>query len=132
MKKKKGLPQLPIPASVLVTLRHLIENGAIHLIAYYECVLTRLPCTLSKTWEVHGVTITDEEFSFIASQGTQKPVKFVINAKTKIEKIIAWFIETAKKMIPGRGAAKCEATIPANLVFRAGTTEHVNKRALPA
>ena len=113
--------------SVEMTLRHFVENGGLHLTAFYECANEKLKCTLGGNWQVHGVTISNDEFSFIASQGEQKPVKFMVRMKNAIELVLQWFKETAEKMKPGL-EAMFEATIPQKIVFSAGTTEYVKKK----
>lgn len=111
------------PESVKRTLCHFAEKNGLHLIAYFECVGQQLPCTIDSTWDIHGVTIDNEEFSFIASQTGQKAIKFNVRFKEFIQSVKKWFEDMSEKLKPGLEAL-LEATIPPTIVFSAGITEY--------
>ena len=117
------------PESFERTLRHFAENGGLHFTAYFECAELKLPCTVGKSWEIHGVTVKGDELSFVASQSEQRPVKFSVRTSGFITSASNWFKNTAEKIVVD-SKGMMEATVPQNIVFHAGVTEFIPRKAL--
>lgn len=115
------------PESVKRTLCHFAENKGLHFSAYFECAGRNLPCTIDSNWDIHGVTMNEQEFSFIASKTGQKAIKFNVRFKEFIQILKKWFKEIAEKLKPGLESL-LEATIPPTILFFAGTTEFTGSK----
>lgn len=111
-------------------LRHFQENGKLVLSAQYVG-LGRYPCTIDNKWSIHGVTHTNDELSFIASMGDQRPIKFDVTTKFFIQHAVEWFQEMAA-ILAQKMAGLVEAIIPPTIVFQAGVTEYVGRRVAKA
>ena len=129
--KKENGPEALTAESAERTIRYVQENGSLCLTAYFEAAGRQLPCTIDQSWEIHGVTLKENEFSFVASKrGQQAAIKFYVNMREFIESLKKWFAEAAKTI--GHNMKHLTATIPNTIVFVAGPTEYVGQKIKPA
>jgi hypothetical protein len=112
--------------SIENTIRYFSENGKLWLIARFEG-LGNHSCKLDSTWSVQGVTFTDSELSFVASQGEKKPIKFYITLEAFIKSAARWFQEMAATLTH-KATGLVEAIIPPTIIFNAGVTEYVGRK----
>lgn len=119
-----------LAASVEQTILRLVENGGLRFVAYYECARSKFACEINNNWELRGITVNENELSFIASNGNQSPVKFSVRGEFA-KSAINWFEEASKKLIVN-GKIDPKTKIPDSIVFTAGVTELVAPRKVAA
>jgi hypothetical protein len=108
-------------------IRFFAEQGNFSFRAYYECFKQNCECKIDDAWEIHGVTLNEHEFSFLASTRNQKPIKFMARYEALKDAIIKWLTEMSNQI--KKSAKALSGQVPASIVLFAGTTEYVPLKA---